>query len=453
MPVEPTPAPVRATNEADFDEAKPLYAVWELTMHCDQPCQHCGSRAGTMRPDELSTAEAMEVVASLVRLGCREIALIGGEAYLRPDVLEIVSALARGGIRVVMQTGGRAFTRERARAFRDAGLTGVGVSIDGPREVHDELRGNRGSFDAAMAALDHAAEAGMIITANTQINRLNWRHLEALAAELQAKGAQTWQVQLTVPMGRAADRPDWIIEPWRVVDVIDILARIQREAIARCPPGQIPFNVFPNNNIGYFGPHEELLRSRPGGESTHWMGCLAGILTVGIESNGNVKGCPSLPSAPYVGGNVRDLSFDEIWAHSSVVRFSRDRELDELWGFCKTCYYAEACRAGCSWTAHCTLGRRGNNPFCYHRVTQLRREGLRERLVAKERAPGEPYDYGRLALELEPWRDEEGDGVPDGGAHEGATTSSGEHDSAAPAASLNADAADGRRRRLPVMGS
>lgn len=404
--------PVRTTSEADFLVAKPLYAVWELTMHCDQPCQHCGSRAGKMRDRELTTDEALEVVASLVRLGCRECALIGGEAYLRHDVLELVSALAKGGIRVVMQTGGRNFDKSRARAFRAAGLTGLGVSIDGTRAIHDELRGNTGSYDAAMATLDNAVEAGLIISANTQINRLNWRVLEELAGELRGKGAQVWQVQLTVPMGRAADRPEWIIEPWRVVDVIDTLARIQRDAIATCAPGAIPFNVFPNNNIGYFGPHEELLRSLPGGTSAHWMGCLAGIMTLGIESNGNIKGCPSLPSAPYVGGNVRELSLEQIWEHSAEVRFSRDRGVDELWGFCGTCYYAELCRAGCAWTAHCTLGKRGNNPFCYHRVTELKKRGVRERLEAKERAPGEPYDYGRLALVEEPWRDDDGEPAP-----------------------------------------
>ena len=34
----------------------PAYVVWELTLACDQPCTHCGSRAGDARPAELSTA-------------------------------------------------------------------------------------------------------------------------------------------------------------------------------------------------------------------------------------------------------------------------------------------------------------------------------------------------------------------------------------------------------------
>ena len=394
-------APVRALRSDDSDGPRPIYVVWELTMKCDQPCQHCGSRAGRARERELDTEQILEVAKGLVRLGAREVTVIGGEAYLRDDLHTIVRALADGGIRVTMQTGGRAFTLERAKSLRDAGLDGLGVSVDGPARVHDKLRGNLGSHHAAMKALENAGAAGFALSANTQINRLTADHLVETARELQKRGVQAWQVQLTGPMGRAADHPEWILEPWRIVEVIDTLAAIQREAVETHVSG-VPFNVFANNNIGYFGPHEQTLRSRPGGTETHWRGCAAGIYVLGIESDGTVKGCPTLPTASYAGGNVLELSIEEIWKHSEVVRFARDRTTDELWGFCKTCYYADVCRAGCSWTTHTTLGRRGNNPFCYHRVVQLRRKGIRERLVPKERAHNLPYDHGRFEIVEEP---------------------------------------------------
>jgi radical SAM protein with 4Fe4S-binding SPASM domain len=418
---EVLPASPREPRPGDEDAARPIFAVWELTMKCDQPCQHCGSRAGAARASELSTAEILAVAASLADLGCREIGLIGGEAYLRPDLDEIIGYLAGRGLRVGMQTGGRALTAARARRLREAGLTALGVSVDGPAPVHDLLRGNAGSHEAALRALDAGREGGLVISSNTQVNRLNYRLLRETVGELRARGIESWQVALTVPMGRAADRPEWILEPWSVVEVIDTLAAIQREAAAAFaagsghdggsapkPPGGVPFNVFISNNVGYFGPHELTLRSRPGGGEAHFRGCRAGVDVIGIESDGTVKGCPSLPTAPYAGGNVRDLSLQQIWEHSEALRFARDRSLDELWGFCRTCYYADTCRGGCSWTAHVTLGRRGNNPFCYHRVTQLRRRGLRERLVVKEKAPQEPYDFGRLEIVEEPWVDEQG---------------------------------------------
>jgi radical SAM protein with 4Fe4S-binding SPASM domain len=405
-----SPASPREIGIEEADVAAPHYAVWELTLRCDQPCQHCGSRAGAAREDELSERELLEVARSLGRLGCREVALIGGEAYLRRELPVVIAELAGLGIRVVMQTGGRKLTLERAQALREAGLTGLGVSVDGPEAIHDHIRGNAGSYRAAMRALENAGRAGLILAANTTINRLNASSLRSTCATLREKGIQTWQVQLMGPMGNAADRPDWIIEPWRILEIIDTLAEIQRDALLT-HQGGVPFNVFANTNIGYFGPHEELLRSRPGGRSVHWQGCQAGIHLIGIESDGTVKACPSLPTGPYAGGNVRELSLEQIWETSERVRFARDRNLDELWGFCKTCYYAPTCRAGCSWTTHTTLGRRGNNPFCYHRASTLKRRGLRERLVPKTAPSGDPYDFGELEIVEERWPD--GD-EPDG---------------------------------------
>jgi radical SAM protein with 4Fe4S-binding SPASM domain len=399
-----SPATVRSLRAEDEGRSFPLYVVWEITMKCDQPCGHCGTRAGPARDDELDTDEMREVARALARLGSREVTLIGGEAYLRKDCAELISFMADMGIRVTMQTGGRAFTPERAKTFKDAGLAALGVSIDGPAKAHDRLRGNLGSYTAAMRALDNARDVGLVISANTQINKLNCDLLVDFSRELRRRGVQSWQVQLTGPLGRAADQPEWIIDPWQIVPIIQTLAGIQREAVdefvANGKRG-ICFNVFTNNNIGYFGPHEIALRSRPFGRETHWTGCAAGIYILGIESNGTIKACPTLPTESYAAGNVRNMSLDDIWERSERLRFSRDRTSEELWGFCKTCYFADVCRGGCSWMAHTTLGKRGNNPFCYHRVTELEKQGVRERLIPVERAPGRPYDHGRFEISLE----------------------------------------------------
>ncbi|MDP2309635.1 MAG: radical SAM protein [Pseudomonadota bacterium] len=398
---------VRTLRPEDFDQARPVYTVWELTLRCDHACAHCGSRAGAARSDELTTAELLEVAASVVRLGTREVTIIGGEAYLRPDVYEIVAYLHNAGVRVTMQTGGMAFTAERARRFFEAGLAAIGVSVDGPPAIHDLLRARPGSHAAAIRALENAHDLGMITTVNTQVNRLNMGHLRETCELLRDKGIRVWRPQLTVPMGRAADHPEWILEPWHILEVMDTLAALQVESMkdARArdiPPGRA-FHVLAGNNVGYFGPHEQLLRSRPGATESWWTGCSAGKHVLGIESDGVVKGCPSLPTAPYAGGNVRDVSLEQIWATAPELAFTRERGTEDLWGFCKGCYYADICKGGCSFTSHCTLGKRGNNPFCYHRADTLRKQGKRERLVSVVKPEGLPYDFGRFEIVEEAW--------------------------------------------------
>lgn len=367
------------------EPAAPLYVVWELTLKCDLACRHCGSRAGKPRADEFTLPEAFGVLDQLAALGTREIAFIGGEAYLYPDWLQIVAAAAARNIRCTMTSGGRAITPDLARAAKSAGMHAISISIDGLEATHDHLRAVPGSWKSAMQSLTNIKDAGMLPYANTQFNRLNLPEVEEIADALFAKHIEAWQVQITGPMGRAADRADWLLQPFEMLDLVPRLARVAGEAARRgC-------HVNASNNLGYFGPFEHILRAAP------WAGCQAGRYTLGIEADGSVKGCPSLPSAPYVGGNVRAQPLTEI-LQTKELRFSMDRTTDELWGHCKGCYYAEVCKGGCSWTAHTLLGRRGNMPYCYHRADMLRAKGIRETIRRVEEAPGRPFDFGRFEL-------------------------------------------------------
>jgi radical SAM protein with 4Fe4S-binding SPASM domain len=123
--------------------------------------------------------------------------------------------------------------------------------------------------------------------------------------------------------------------------------------------------LFPGNNIGYYGPYEHRLRNAQGGNAI-WEGCQAGINTLGIEADGTIKGCPSLPTLAYSGGNIREHSLAEILAQAPALAINEGQgtpaAAEHLWGFCRTCDYAELCRGGCSWTAHVFFGRRGNTP-------------------------------------------------------------------------------------------
>jgi radical SAM protein with 4Fe4S-binding SPASM domain len=376
---------------------RPIYAVWELTLGCDLACKHCSSRAGKPRSDELSTAEALALVPQLEQLGVQEVTLIGGEAYLRADWLIIVSAIRKHGMRCTLVSGGRGLNAERVSAARDAGLQAVSISIDGLEASHDALRALKGSYAAAMNALKLVRASGMQATVNSQIGAQNFRDMPALYAQLLDEGIAAWQAQITVAMGRAADHPEVLLQPYQMLEVMPMLARLKRQGDTR---GVV---FWAGNNVGYFGPHEAELREML--PHQHRGSCGAGRAALGIEANGNLKGCPSLPSDDYVGGNIRSHALIDLWERSPEVGFMRERTADSLWGRCKGCYYAQDCLGGCSWTAHSVMGRPGNNPYCHHRALTLLDEGLRERVVQRSAPPGDSFDLGEWDLIEEPWPD------------------------------------------------
>ena len=372
----------------------PAYVVWELTLACDHACRHCGSRAVVARSDELSTEKALAVVGELAALGAREVVLIGGEAYLHPGFLAVIVALRAAGITPALTTGGAGVDAELARAMAAAGLARASVSIDGLREAHDRQRAKPGSFAAATAALGHLGAAGIDLAANTNLNRTNQADLEGLYQHLRGAGVRSWQLQLTAPLGRAADHPQLLLQPY---DLLGLLPRIDALKQRGWREGLL---IRPGNNLGFFGPEELRLRSQRPGDGDSFGGCQAGRFVMGIESDGAVKGCPSLPTAAYVGGSVATQPLAQIWADSPPLAFTRGPVA--LWGRCASCAFAEMCRGGCNFTAHALFGRPGNNPYCHYRALELARQGRRERLVPEAPAPGTPFDHGRFALVEEP---------------------------------------------------
>ncbi|MBI3206603.1 MAG: radical SAM protein [Myxococcales bacterium] len=375
-------------------EYRPLLVVWETTLRCDQHCRFCGTRAGKKHPDELTTDEAMGIVDQLHEMGTAEIAVHGGEAYLRDDFLPLVKAIRARGMECTMVTGGRGFTPELADGLKAADITAVSVSVDGLEATHDDLRGLKGSHRSALRAMELLRERGVAVGSNTQVNRKNYRELEGILDLVADRGAYGWQVQLMVPMGRAAEAEDLWLQPY---DILEVMPRI---AAARQRADQRGVKLWPGNNVGYFGPYEHLLRS----DRTRYgfsSGCGGGIRTMGIEANGDIKGCSAMASQGFVGGNVRDKRIREIWDSSPELSITRKFQLDDLWGYCRGCYYADTCKGGCVWTSSTLLGKIGNNPYCHHRALEMLREGQRERLTLVSRASGAIRDTARFELSVE----------------------------------------------------
>ena len=380
------PSPGDRWSRPDAPVKGPRWAIWELTLACDQKCAHCGPRAGHRRPDELSTDECLAVVQELKDLGCGEVVLIGGEAYLRNDFILIIRAIRQAGMSCTMTTGAYNLNPERIEAMIAAGLSSLTISIDGLEATHDRLRGMPGSWRRAFNAMRDIRAAGGKVACNTQINALTRVELAPLLELLAPAGIHSWQLQITVPHGNAADHPEILLQPHMFLDLFNTLDGL----VTRCT--ELGVRLWPSNNLGYFGPIERRLRMA---QKRHWRGCDAGVTTMGIESDGGIKNCPSLGGPVNIGGKWREHGVRKIWEESYQLGYIRARTVDDLWGYCRECYYASTCMAGCTAASEPLLGRPGNNPFCHHRALEMDRQGLRER-IEQVSAPtdGQPFDAG-----------------------------------------------------------
>lgn len=334
---------------------KPRACVWEITLECNARCVHCGSDAGRPRDDELTTDEALKLVEELAALECRSVTLSGGEPLLRDDWPIIVREIRQRGMRAELITNGLNMERE-AKAVAEAGFWGVTCSIDGPEKVHDELRGIPGALRRLLDGAEALAARGVRIGAATQINQRNVAHLEEVRDLLNHHGFMGWQVQLTMPHGRAATHGGSLCLapselPRLEATLLELKSRDERFL-------QVA------DNIGYMSRNEPQLRAAS--PIRYWTGCQAGLQVIGLTSNGMVRGCLSLPSE-LDEGSIRERSLTDIWNDPERFAYNRCFDQRDLDGECRGCPFGAICRGGCTSFAYATTGRTTSCTHCLSR--------------------------------------------------------------------------------------
>ena len=132
--------------------AKPTDAVVAVTYRCNARCAMCGIWNSPPR-EELPPSAYLRLPETL-----RDINLTGGEPFLRDDLPEIHAAVRRACPRAqtIVSTNGiltdKIVLQVREMARRERNI-GIAISLDGPAEVHDKMRGVPGTYDRAMATL------------------------------------------------------------------------------------------------------------------------------------------------------------------------------------------------------------------------------------------------------------------------------------------------------------
>lgn len=355
----------------------PHSCVWELTLACNLQCLHCGSFAGSPRKDELTLDESLQLADELAQLGCRRLTLAGGEPTLHPHWDTIGRRLSELGISVNLISNGWHWTDEHVQKAKAAGLTNVAFSIDGFESSHDFFR-RKGSFQRILSALARCKEAQLPVSVNTTLYAGNLSELEALRPFLAEHGVLAWQIQIATPTGNMAAHADLVIKPEDMLTLIPRIAHMREEV------GGVP-TIEASDDIGYYGIFEASLRHKQS-EIPFWIGCRAGCQVIGIESNGNIKGCLSLPSSKhgetnFVEGNIRQDALNTIWNRKGAFAYNREFKETQLGGFCAHCRFRDFCRGGCSWTSY-SQAHQGDrhlrdNAYCfYHQAVKHKRYDL-----------------------------------------------------------------------------
>ena len=194
-------APLKAR---DFD-VRPLIVIWEMTQACDLRCVHCRASAQPFRhPQELSTADAFQLIDQIAVMRVPLFVLTGGDPLKRSDLMAIVQHAHHRSVRTSLTPSATPLlTRNAVHELKQHGLMRIALSLDGSSaEIHDDFRGVPGSFQHTLDAVAWCHEAKLPVQINTTVTRRILGDLDNMIELLKALKVVLWSVFFLVPTGR-----------------------------------------------------------------------------------------------------------------------------------------------------------------------------------------------------------------------------------------------------------
>ncbi|MGO9287884.1 MAG: radical SAM protein [Polyangia bacterium] len=332
-----------------------ISSTWNIIDQCNLCCGHCFADANADRPRPRQYRNRTFVIDDLAKLGVRDIVFSGGEPLLSADLFDLIAAARTRHMRVRLATNGLLLTASVAQRLKASGVASVQVSVDGPENVHDCLRGHPGAYLGAVQALSTLAHAGLHSSVATVLMKRNCtlgviRHITTLIAEQQV---QAWGIERFVPVGRGRQSKQELVD---CAEYMEVLRRASSLVHATLPRVQLaiqdPLRVLVS------APEEAAEAFAASTAHSVCLGCAAMIMGFSISANGDIYPCPRLPLSV---GNV----FDGGLAHldeQPLCKQLQKREAIEGCGGCEYLRVCGGCRAYAFAVAGNPLGRDGLCP-------------------------------------------------------------------------------------------
>ena len=316
-----------------------------LTYRCNLRCPMCGQwgENGAFRnlsPDEVRDRLSLEELKALVDNVASfrpNLTLFGGEPMLYRGWTDLVEHVKRNGMRCNIVTNGTMLERYAEEVVR-LGLDEIILSLDGPGEIHDRMRGMEGTFDQLVSGVKAVqaekiagrARAPLINVSCTMFEH-NYEHLEEMVQLAEGLGINSVTFHHLLFISQDAyerhDRffqerfgvacPDWAGFVHRSLPEMDVSRFV--EAIERVSKrdSKVDLSFYPNYAVDevrrYYTEFEFLSDSYPNRCMSLWM-------TAYILPDGDVRPYHTMNFSP---GNIKEARFTEIWNNGKYRDYRR----------------------------------------------------------------------------------------------------------------------------------
>jgi Fe-coproporphyrin III synthase len=352
-----------------FSKDKKPVVVWNMTRQCNLKCRHCYAQAKPQKSSgELTTAEGKALIDDLSFYGAPVILFSGGEPLMRPDLTELARYAVEKGLRAVISTNGTLIDRKTARTLKEIGLSYVGISLDGLKQINDTFRGLPGAFDQALAGIRNCREAGIKVGLRFTINRSNADQISPIFDLLIQEDIPRVCFYHLVYAGRGTQLMNEDLSLAQTRDAVDLIinrtgklyeAGYEKEVLTVDNHADGPYLYLRLLKEGSPRAAEvlELLKMNEGNNSGRGIGC--------VSWDGEVYADQFWRHHSF--GNIRNRPFSTIWQDTSEPLMARLKDKKPyVTGRCARCRWLDICAGNFRVRAEAATGDLwAPDPACY----------------------------------------------------------------------------------------
>jgi MoaA/NifB/PqqE/SkfB family radical SAM enzyme len=274
----------------------PDHIAFDITNKCNLNCRHCYNRSSIgggvdVVGRELSRESLLRFADEINSLEPYSFCCCGGEPLLRFDeIIRMMRRLRNPITRVGLVSNGYMLTLDRAKQLAESGIYTIQISVDGATAgSHERLRGVKGAYERAIAAVKNATQAGFASKAVSFCpTSYNIAEFPEVVKQMRNLHVDEIRVQPLMRLGNACQNPE--------IFPSELQYRILREEIKRCS------DLYRNIRIEWGDPIDHLFRS------SEIISEFVPYLTV--RSNGDIVISPYLPITI---GNITAHTVKDYW--------------------------------------------------------------------------------------------------------------------------------------------
>ncbi len=304
---------------------RPREVIISITNRCNLKCRMCDIPSN--RVEELSTSHWKQVIKDAASSGANAIVFSGGEPLLREDIFELITFTKNNSMGACLTSNGSLIQDDIARKLKQCGIDVVNISVEGPKRIHDYLRG-RGMFNRATGALEILMKHKVEATVAATVSRYNYKYLPYVMEVAHLCGATTVKFQpfSGIFLSNSDRGEDFLIsdrEIKKLEKIINNIIELSRNyAISTNPGGYLA-------TIPFYLAKKHIDISK---------GCAALENSCPINCNGDIYPCWVLTGKDNLLGNVREDTFLQIWGSKKHKAIIEKIKTDGCIGCMMSCY-------------------------------------------------------------------------------------------------------------------